>query len=138
MSHRDTKTKHDKPYIENIRIRHVVDENPELSYLEQEYKDCTPEENEKYKKQDKERLDNYGTTWYQMGIYVEADILVPKGDNVVQIIPIKSGGLWGIDSDNDPEEFEHIEAEEIRDIKDTLAQLNIEVPKDVEIKGAEQ
>ena len=121
-----------KPYIDRINIVHKYDRCPDLSYLEQEYESETPENREKYKAQDKARLDAYyNDEWFCFGIYATADIHVPFG-TYVQIVPVKSGGVWGFESDSD-ENYDSEHKHAIEDLKALLSKLNVEVPDNVQI-----
>jgi len=58
--------------------------------------------------------------WGYVGIIAEAEVVLP-GSNVVQ--KIKSGGLWGVESDNSKEYLEEIAQEELRQLGNELKQL---------------
>ena len=141
MSFRDLKTVHDKPFIRSIRVKHIYEENPDLSFLKQDYFNdnpeyplCSQEDNEKYQAQDKARLKAYeNDMWCMMGIVAETEILVPQNtypNPSYRIVPITSGGLWGCESDAD---WSDIEDEQIADLKDLLKTFNVEVPSDITI-----
>ena len=145
MVNTELKADHDKPFIQEIVIKHLVDEYPDLSYLEQEYKDCTPKENKKYQARDKARLDAFNNgDWYAMGIRAEADILVPLellgyvgAKRNYQIVSVNSGGLWGIESDSDKQYIKDEEASQIEELKKLLKVLNVEVDTNVPIKESD-
>lgn len=140
MSHRDLKSVHDKPFIQKIVIKHIPDEYPNLEHLEQEYEDVPEPERSKYLAQDKKRLDAYNNGyWYSMGIRAETEILVPEhllgyssNNPSYRIVPITSGGIWGVESDY-IDEYKDDENTEIQNLKDLLKVFGIEVPTDIPI-----
>jgi hypothetical protein len=109
-----------KPYIHAIKIHKDYDDQPDLSYLEKSTD-----------KRDIERLQDYwtGNYWHMIGIYATTDILIPYGD-YVQIIPIRTGGLWSIESDSDPEYIKEIISDQIEQLEDILKRLHVRIPKD--------
>src|SRR3990167_2043754 len=107
-----------------IEIKRIVDENPDLSFLEttpeyhygkngSNWEHVSEEDIQKisnqygsiwnacvaYTKQDKERLDAYNRgVWEMIGIRAVATIHIPVSDDTVKIQTIDSGGLFGIES----------------------------------------
>lgn len=123
-----------------ITIKHKLDENPDLSYLEQDFKEdksITEKERQKMVKQNKERLDAYNNgQWCAIGIFARANIEIPlprdeSGNRIIQ--EIRSGGLWGIESDSPREYIEEIEKEQVEELKDILKSLGVKVPKNVNV-----
>lgn len=113
----DTKKK-----LLNVQIVTRHDENPDLSYLEDEtrYKGVPAKEAAKYRKQDQERLAAYGDDWNMIGIYAVANVAI-RG--VIQ--RIRSGGLWGIESDSGKDYFNSVGKEEYGSLKDLLKDIGI-------------
>ena len=72
----------------------------------------------KHALEDMERLETLGKTWDLIGIYAEAKIAI---DSILETI--SSGGLWGIDSTNDEDYLEMIEAEELATLAVILKEL---------------
>lgn len=66
-----------------------------------------------------------------VGIFVEAEILVPgglydsKGEPVMTTQTIRSPGLWGIESDSEQSYFREVAGEEIDALIDQLTALGI-------------
>jgi hypothetical protein len=110
------------PAVKAVRIMSAVDESPDLSWLEDEsrYKGEPPRMVAKYLAQDQERLRTYGDQWWMIGIWAEADVVV---DGVIQ--KIRSGGLWGIESDSDKSYFQEVAGEEYRALVDILKQIGV-------------
>src|SRR2546429_7432495 len=81
-----------KAILSKITIRRVPDESPDVSHYEQE--DVFGEEG-------RERIAAFERgEWSMMGIYAEAEVLTPnRGGGGHTIQTIRSGGLWGIQSD---------------------------------------
>ena len=102
-------------------VQHI-DEDPEISYLQQyDINDKDPEIR-KYAKQDKERLESlYAGNWEFIGIQAKAEIRI---NGISQVIT--SGGLWGIESDSGDEYFEEIYQEEKEDLKNSLLELGFD------------
>lgn len=110
------------PTVLKLRIMSAADESPDLSYLEDphRYDGEKPSDRAKYIRQDKERLADYGRTWWAIGIWAEADVLV---EGVIQ--KIQSGGLWGIESDSDKSYFQEVAREEYANLVDILKQMGV-------------
>ena len=120
--------------IGKIVLKRMYDEDPDLSFLEQDYtdKDVTEEENKKYQERDRQRLEAFrNEEWNMIGIKAEAIIHIDngrwknsKGESAGwQIHKISSGGLWNIESDGSEEYFKEIEEQEIADLTDTLLEF---------------
>lgn len=83
------------------------------------YKGEPDEDVRKYVRQDFERMESYNNQgWHYVGIYATAEIKV--GD-VLQTI--RSGGLWGTESDSDADHFKSIEEEELAELRNQLKAL---------------
>jgi 6-pyruvoyl-tetrahydropterin synthase len=129
--------------IAKIRIIHEIDENPDLGYLKSTYNEDTQtiiksdqytQENikeygwEKVKKwidEDTKRIQNYGDTWWFLGIRALAKISIkdnPKADHLI-LIPIVTPGLWGIENDSDEKSLKEIAEQELNILKDILMEL---------------
>ena len=95
-----------KPKVTVTFTRQVIDDDsyPDLSYLEQDYKDVVDEaEREKYKAQDAERLAAYNRgEWHMIGIRAKAIVWVERV-NYRTIYELESPDLWGIESDSGEE-----------------------------------
>lgn len=107
--------------ILGICVKWVVDKHANLSWLTDanRYEGVSEEEQRKYIVEDDARLDGYHRgDWYMKGCWAEADICV---NGVIQTI--KSGGLWGIESDCGDEYAKEIEEEETAALKEILAAL---------------
>ena len=95
------------PILEKIYVTRYLDENPDLSFLNQDYfnddpkyPSCTQEENEKYKAEDADRLRRYEAGyWYSLGVGAKAYINTPLGNMVVQA-ELDTGVTFGIASDD--------------------------------------
>lgn len=127
-------------HIESIRIRHMIDESPDTSYIGEYSDDPSPAgtidrkargdqerntyryfnpANPEYAEQDYDRMESLNRGgWYYLGIRAEAEIIM---NNTIQ--RIASGGLWGIESDSGREYLEEVAAEELASLKDQLAEL---------------
>lgn len=104
-----------------VRIIKERDEDPDLSYLRDpgRYEGETPTNRLKYLAQDDARYYGYHRgEWHCIGTWAEADILI---DNVTQTI--RSGGLWGTESDSEPKYLESIEHDEYGALKTILAKM---------------
>ncbi len=72
-----------------------------------------------YVEQDYQRHEAHSRgDWHSVGVIAKAEIVV---NGVIQTI--RSGGLWGIESDSDPEYFEQVSAEELTNLKTILGSL---------------
>lgn len=93
--------------ILSVTIKHIYDESPDTSYLEQEgFED---------------RLAEYRAgDFHFIGIRAEATIQVETHGTIQTIT---SGGLWCIDSDSGDNYFRVIEAEELSTLKGTLSAM---------------
>jgi hypothetical protein len=115
--------------IDRITIRRMLDTDPDLSFLtdSDRYTGCTEEEAAKYEKEDAARLKSYGTAWYMIGIRAESRIKVRTNaaNHYSTLQTIRSGGLWGIESDSDDSHLEQVTAEELAELKIQLEALNV-------------
>lgn len=67
--------------------------------------------------QDYRRMEDYNRgSWWMVGIWAEARVIL-TGD-VAQTV--RSGGLWGIESDSDEDHFNEVEAEELASLRTEL------------------
>lgn len=145
--------------VVKIEVKRIVDENPDLSFLETtpEYHygkngsewDHVSEEDMwqiikqygsiwnacmAYAKHDKERLDAYNKgTWEMIGIRAVATIHIPVNDDTVKIQTIESGGLFSIESDSDDSYVQDIGREQIAEVKNHLRILCVDGVDDCEI-----
>ena len=138
-----------------IEIKRIVDENPDLSFLEttaeshygidgSNWEHISEDDKQKaiiqygsiwnaceeYAKQDEKRLNDYDRGIYDMiGIVAVATIHIPTdngSDKSVKIQTIDSGGLWGIESDCDKKYMDDIGREQIDEVKKYLRILCVE------------
>lgn len=145
-----------------IEVKRIVDENPDLSFLEttpeyhygrdgSNWTHVSEEDMQKiisqygsiwnacmeYAKKDKERLDAYNKgTWEMIGIRAVATIHIPVNggtDDIVKIQTIDSGGLFGIESDSDDSYIQDIGREQIAEVKSYLRTLCVDGVDDCEI-----
>ncbi len=97
----------------------IHDHDPDYSYLEQDYKDCTEKDAILYKAQDKKRFDALmNGQWSFIGMRAEAKIRI---NGILQTI--SSGGLWGIEDDSGEEYLQEIYEEEKEELKTMLLEL---------------
>jgi hypothetical protein len=137
-----------KARIESVRIERVVDTNPDTSSLgkygntatspaavdREERGDCGRHEyryfnptmtgketgNSKSPEQDYQRMESLNRgEWCYLGIIAKAVIVSAGG--IIQTI--RSGGLWGIESDSDAGYFAEVERDELAQLKAELLSL---------------
>ena len=112
--------------VDSVEIEHIVDTDPDTSYLEQDYSDCTPQERAKNKAQDAARLRGFNQgDWHYVGVRAKAHVSYQCGNGSRRLETFTSGGLWGIESDSSPEYFEEVEAEQLHDLQQHLKQFRI-------------
>jgi len=131
--------------IESVELKWEVDEYPDTSYLGEfkrngSYESCNYDtdsddpEIQKYIEQDKQRLLDYGNTWHCLGCTAKMVVsykLNEQGDRRLETL--KSGGLWGIESDSPDEYFEDIAIEALNDLALHVNKFGIEFePSDYE------
>lgn len=94
--------------IGTTTINHVIDYEPDTSYMDQ---DGFEERKEQY----------HNDVFSLMGIKVETEILtsLDNGKNWL-INHISSGGLWGIESDSGVEYLKSVALEEMSELRTTL------------------
>ena len=108
-----------------VRARDIAriveyDPDPDLSYL-------GPDANSEYAAQNAERLAAYRSgAWHCIGIKARTTFLIGLGEAAV-IQTVESPGLWGIESDSDAGYLDEVFHEEVRILRDMLAQLNVTV-----------
>jgi hypothetical protein len=94
--------------------------NPSFNYVDKNGKptdNLTPEEVTAYTEQDYQRmeaLNNCG--WHYLGISATAEVQL-TGDLTQKV---RSGGLWGIESDSDKSYFAEVESDELANLKTEL------------------
>jgi hypothetical protein len=87
-------------------------------------KSNTDEDNRKYAKQDYERMtDLERGCWGFIGVRAEAEIAIPNGNDSATMQTIRSGGLWGIESDSGDDYFAEVGNDELADLKTQLHAL---------------
>ena len=137
------KAETEKPKIEEIWIEHIVDDNPDLSFLESEVVDGKvisdaysqadydedPKTIEKYIEEDTKRLNDYGNTWVQWGIRAVAEVSYPIASQPGsrRLERFTSSGIWGIDSDSDGAGIAAEEESQLDDLKSHLEQFGVDV-----------
>lgn len=115
--------------VKRSSFRMIVesDECPDMSYLEQDYKDVAdPIEREKYLKRDREKLETYGETWNFISIRAAVNVQIPV-DDCFYIHTFTTPGIYGIESDSDKDFIQEAFEEECLILIDILKALNIEV-----------
>lgn len=117
----------DRPNTEQRTTVHFVrgealDESPDLSYLEQDYAEASPEERAKALAADAERLRGFHRgAWHMCGFFVEARVWVPIGGNSFATYTLRSPGVWGTESDSSDEYKAELWAEEEKQLRAHLA-----------------
>jgi hypothetical protein len=102
----------------------LTDDEPDLSFLEQDYKDCSESERQKYRRQDRNRLAAFERgEWCMVGVRVVADVMVPIGQGSFRIFNIASPGVWGVESDSDESYLAEIEKDEKSSLIEQLAMM---------------
>lgn len=117
--------RHCGEYIANLSEDHpVIERGREYRYFKPEAggEEAGSEEYQKYGKQDYKRAEDLNNGhWYFLGIIAKAEVVSPN--NVVQII--RSGGLWGIESDSDASYIESVKKDELAELKEELAAFGL-------------
>ena len=140
--------------LESVRLMKQVDEQPDLSWIgsyastyggsdivvdrqerghadsrqhryfiwanQSNYKEPLKPRERRELEQDYRRMEDYGNGWVMVGVWAEADIVV---DGVIQ--KLRSGGLWGIESDSDQAYFNSVGQEEYNALKDILKEMGV-------------
>ncbi len=101
--------------VKSIEIEQIIDETPDLSYLE------NPEvQGEEYFPDNQKRLREYGNSWYMIGIRARATVTHPTGHGGQRLEWLTSSGLWGIESDSNKDHLVGVAREELEDLRDHL------------------
>ncbi len=98
------------------------------------YKGSPHEEIRKYTRQDYERMESLNRgDWCYISIRAQAQVVVSEPANCLTrrnlsvasgiVQTITSGGLWGIESDNDKSYLESVEKDELSDLREQLKAL---------------
>ena len=147
-----------KVKLGKVKVVRMQDENPDLSFLgrysmvddandgeitiDREARGDMTSSGEykyfiaatEYYEQDYERMISYNNQqWCMLGIKAEAEVFVPTGQNGFTIQVIRSGGLWGVESDAGESDLKEIEDEQIEDLKQQLKALGIKLPETLEV-----
>ena len=147
--------KMDKPRIESIKIKHMVDEYPDTSFIgdfsdtpkdgainhkersgeNRVYEWFNPGSDPEYAEQDYKRIMELENGHFSfIGIHAEATVSYSTGGDNRRLEWFTSSGLWGIESDSDQAYLEEIENEEISNLKNHLEQFNVDVSSFDEIE----
>lgn len=132
------KTKTAKPRILNVWIEHTYDDSPDTSYLGEysntpgenaidrktngdwnrgEYQYFNPA-NAENAKANYERFEAYNNSqWHYIGIIAKAEVQLSE-NHVIQVL--RSGGIWGVESDSDQEHLDSIHKEELDGLRAEL------------------
>jgi hypothetical protein len=87
------------------------------------YEGETPEDREKYARQDYNRMKSYrGGHWWTVCVFVEADVLLP-GEGTRKV---KSPGIWGIESDSGEPYVYEVGQDEVGELRHELEKLGVE------------
>src|SRR5208282_4897863 len=89
--------------------------NPSFNYVDKHgvaLPEYTPEEVRKYVRQDFERMEGNSGQWYFIDIRAEAEYVVGSTGSLQRV---RSGGLWGIESDSDAAYLESVKQDELAD-----------------------
>lgn len=124
-----------RPFIKNIGVKTIEDNDIDISYLQQDYNDVEDiKERERYIQEDKDRLEKlYNGYWSFIGIRAFAIVYIPIHNNSFNMQTISSSGLWGIESDSDKDYIESIKHGQIDELKGYLKLFNIDIPDNVEV-----
>ena len=96
------------------------DPYPDLSWLDPDANPANAEANA-------ERLAAYRAgEWYCVGIRAQATFFIDLGHGAL-IQTVDSPGLWGIESDSDPEYLDEVFSEQAQMLRGVLAQMNVTV-----------
>lgn len=115
------------PRIDDIQIKWQVDDDADLSYLEQFELDSADADEREYARQDRERLARYGEYWFMEGCQAVARVSYPVGNDSRRIEILSSGGLWGIETDSDRAYLTSVENDELADLKGHLERFGVDV-----------
>lgn len=133
--------------IEKITLKHIIETQPDLSYLgifsntpadvcidRQKRGDLRAGEyryfnlgcgDAEYIEQDYERMTAYNNQqWFSMGIKAVAGVSYLVHGNNRRLEPLTSGGLWGIESDSG-DYIEEMDNEQLDDLRQHLEQFGI-------------
>ena len=119
-----TKLSTRKPRILSVRIERKVDESPDLSYFG-EYSSETPSDHalDRAELGDQERGQHryfepsqHTSVSYMCGIIAKAEVVSTAG--ITQVL--RSGGLWGVESDSSAEYLASVENEQLTELRAEL------------------
>lgn len=144
--HLDEEVEREKPKIEKITVEKILDDCPDISYLEtiqdesgnilsscqftQEEWLENPEQVQGYIDANKKRLEEFSKgEVYMVGIRakVEVSYRINERTEDRRIEHFTSGGLWGIESDSGDDYFKEVQADELADLKSHLEQFNVDI-----------
>ena len=133
--------------LNGVKIVIEVDNNPDLSHLgvysddgsapgsidrqergdmgHGEYRYFAPA-NPEYAEADYARYEAYNRDdWQMVGLWAEAELIVGPGPKAGLAQTIRSGGLWGIESDSGRDFFEETAEEELARLRGQLRELGV-------------
>mgnify|MGYP001558118327 FL=1 len=96
----------------HIHVYTEIDEDPDLSYLQQNYKEDSPKDRQRYLAQDKARLDAYYRgDWHYVGVC--CDIRIKTETNWTIPTVIGRSSVWGVESDSGEDYFKDLAEDQI-------------------------
>ena len=144
----------DKPIISKLTVKHIDDEGYDCDNLQTEYEYGHDEDTGKpyltiinspaysqkdvetegietvlgWIKEDHKRLEDYSYKWYSFGVVAEAEVKykIEGGDGSWRLEWLKSGGLWGFESDNRDEPWEEEQYEQLMNLKEHLEHFGVD------------
>jgi hypothetical protein len=88
-----------------------IGDNPERSYAEQMADAQT-------------RMDRFNEgAWHYIGVRARAELAIPVGQGCRRLMTVESAGLWGVESDSDPDYLASVYADEREALKGELQTL---------------
>jgi hypothetical protein len=105
--------KRSTPEVRSIRVLVLPDDDPDTSYFDSGDPD--------YRDQDEARREQYERGDFTLvGVRAEAEVVI---EGVTQTL--KSGGLWGVESDSGDEYIDGVAAEEYADLRKILTSIGV-------------
>lgn len=112
--------------LKKVVIEVVEDDNPDLSYLQQEYEGISDDGNERYKAETAARLESYLEDWHMVGVRATAILYHTYNQKTATVHRVTTAGAYGYEVEYTENTSELLETRVIREtVEDQIADLKI-------------
>lgn len=118
-------------YVASVQIEHLDDPDPDFSHM----KTITDRSGRAVLSrrriggsgitEEELREHEYGLSWWFVGVRATASVMVRVGENRYVQESITTPGIWGVESDADPEHFRELARSELLELRGILETMGV-------------